>query len=196
VFDNQIQNNVIFNCGVGGTAVAANTQYGIALIDFNPNTLLNTFIDGNYVRDDQGTPTTQNWLGLTSVAAGQVFVGSNRSVNTVNAGIANGIVSVTLSAGWGTTATSSAITSYGNGFILTVSSSGTGQALGPTVTVNTRATTANNPPVMSCQATGGTGAVQLVYGQSPGVNATPSAVLFAYNGTPVAGQTYAFLCRG
>jgi hypothetical protein len=176
--------------------VAANTQYGIALIDFNPNTLLSTFIDGNYVRDDQGSPTTQNWLGIFSVGVGQTFVGDNRSVNTVNAGVANGISSVTLSAGWGTTASTSAITSYGNGFVLTVTSAGTGQALGPTVTVNTRATTAVNPPVMSCQSIGGTGTAQLVYGQSPGVNATPSSILFAYNGTPAAAQTYVFLCKG
>lgn len=196
VFDNQIRGNAISNCGLGGAASASATLYGIALIEFNSSTLLNTFIDDNYVRDDQGTPTTLNWLGITSVAAGQVFVGRNTQVGTTNVGIAGGISSVTLSAGWGTTASTSNVVSYGSGFILTVSSSGTGQAANPTVTVNTRVTTSDNPPVMSCKYYGGTGTLAPVYGESPGTNATSSSILFAFNATPVAGQTYSFLCRG
>jgi hypothetical protein len=196
VFDNQIRGNNIGDCGVGGTAIAPDTQYGIALIDFNPNTLLNTFIDDNYTRDDQGTPTTQNWLGITSVAVGQVFVGKNTSVGTTNTGVANGISSVTLSAGWGSTASTSGITSYGDSFVFTVTSSGTGQSSQPSVTVNTRATTSTNPPVMSCQDIGGTGTATFVIGQIPGTNTSAALTVFVFGGTPVSGNTYTFLCRG
>lgn len=195
VFDTQIRGNSISNCGVGGTAVAANTKFGIALIDFNPSTLLNTFVDDNYVRDDQGSPTTLNWLETTGLSAGQVFAGRNTGVGMINPGVAGGIISVALSAGWGTTASATA-TSYGSSFVVNVTSTGTGQAGGATVTVNTTATTSDNPPVMACQFLNGTGTVQFSFGQSPGVNATPAAVLFAFNGTPVAGNTYNFLCRG
>jgi Right handed beta helix region len=196
VFDNQIRGNNLADCGAGGTAVASNTQYGIALIDFNPNTLLNTFIDGNYVRDDQGSPTTQNWMGITSVAVGQVFVGKNTNVSTVNVGVAGGISSVSLGAGWGSTATSSAVTSYGGAFQLTITSNGTGQATGATVTVNTRATTSDNPPVMNCKFTGGTGTTNTVFGELPGTDSSPSLQVFQFAGVPVAGNTYIFLCRG
>ena len=194
VFDNQIRGNSIANCGVGTTAVAANTRYGIALIDFNPNTLLNTFIEGNYVRDDQGSPTTLNWLETTGLGVGQVIVQNNGSNGVVNPGVAGGILSVNLSAGWGSTASATA-TSYGNAFVVNVTSSGTGQSSSPTVTVNTVATS-GNPPVMACQFLNGTGVVNFAYGQTPGVNAAESVVLFAFNGTPAAGNTYNFLCRG
>lgn len=195
VFDNQIRGNSISNCGVGGSAVAANTKYGIALIDFNPNTLLNTFIDGNYVRDDQGSPTTSFWLGLTSIATGQVFVGKNTGVGMANAGVAGGIVSVSLGASWGSSATATA-TSYGDAFLVNVTSNGTGQAANATVTVNTAATTAENPPVMACQFVNGSGIVNFAYAQTPGVNTAPSLALFVFSGTPTAGNTYNFLCRG
>jgi hypothetical protein len=195
VFDNQIRGNNIGDCGTGGSAVASNTQYGIALIDFNPNTLLNTFVDDNYVRDDQGTPTTQNWLEVTNLGVGEVFVGRNTNVGTVNNGIAGGIKSITLSSGWGSTATVSG-TSFGSSFILTVTSNGTGQANSPSVTVNTVATTSDNPPVMSCKFTGGTGTVNNVIGEEPGVDSAPSVQVFIWNATPVAGDTYQFLCRG
>lgn len=195
VFDNQIRGNSISNCGVGGSAVAANTKYGIALIDFNPNTLLNTFVDGNYVRDDQGSPTTSFWLGLSSVGAGQVFVGRNTSVGTANPGVAGGIVSVSLSSGWGSTA-SAVATSYGDAFLINVTSNGTGQAANATITVNTAATTAENPPVMACQFVNGSGLVNFAYGQTPGVNTGPSTTLFVFSGTPTAGNTYNFICRG
>jgi hypothetical protein len=196
VFDNQIRGNNLGDCGVGGTAVASNTQYGIALIDFNPNTLLNTFIDDNYVRDDQGSPTTQNWLGITSVGVGQVFVGKNTNISTVSAGVAGGISSVGLSAGWGSTATSSAITSYGSSFVLTVTSSGTGQAANAVVTVNTRATTADNPPVMNCKQIGGSSTLLTVYGETPGTDGVPGFQAFIVSTAPAAGNTYTFLCRG
>lgn len=196
VFDNQIRGNNIADCGVGGTAVASNTQYGIALIDFNPNTLLNTFVDGNYVRDDQGTATTANWLGLTSVGVGQVFVGKNTNVGTTNPGIAGGISSITLSGGWGTTATTSNIVSLGDAFYFQINSSGTGQSASPSVTVNTRATTSDQPPTMACQDVGGSGTSQPLIGQNPGTNSSASLQLFIYNGTPTAGQNYIILCRG
>lgn len=194
VFDTQIRGNSIANCGVGTTAVAANTRYGIALIDFNPNTLLNTYVEGNYVVDDQGSPTTLNWLETTGLAVGQVFVQNNASRGMINPGVAGGIASVSLSAGWGSTASANA-TSYGDGFVVNVTSNGTGQSAGATVSVNTVATS-GTPPVMACQFLNGTGTVNFAFGQSPGVNAVPSVTLFAFNGTPVAGNTYNFLCKG
>ena len=196
VSDTLIVGNNINDCGVGGTAIAPTTQYGIALLDFGTATMVNTFVDGNLVRDDQGSPTTQNWMGLAGLAAGTVFVGKNTGIGMVSPGIANGISSIVLSAGWGTTASTSAIVSYGDGFIFTVTSSGTGQTANPNVTVNTRATTSDNPPLMICKQTAGTGTLTGVVGEQAGVDSSPALQAFSVVGTPVAGNTYIFQCRG
>jgi hypothetical protein len=96
-------------------------------------------------------------------------------------------------AGWGTTATSS-LSGLGGGinrFTFAITSSGTGQALNPTVTI-----TFPNQflvlPQAQCKQTGGTGAINLVFGENTAIST--SGMSFIWNGTPAAGLSYQFTC--
>jgi parallel beta-helix repeat protein len=197
LFDNTITDNNINDCGTGGTTAGVSVNAGIGLLDFSPTTLLRTFIDGNYVSYDGATGTPMGyWLETPAIGVGQAFIGKNTGYGMTNTGIYNGISSVTLGSGWGSTATTANIISYGSSFQVTVTSAGTGQTANASVTVNTRATTPDDPPVMNCKYTGGTGVLNSVYGEEPGTNSGPAAQAFVFAGTPAAGSTYQFLCRG
>lgn len=93
-----------------------------------------------------------------------------------------------LSAGWGTTATVTAVVGIGNTCKWTLTSSGTGQAANPTVTDTFVA--ANVLPIgtMLCdmRMTGGTGTTTLI--DQTTVSAT--VPVFTFGGTPVAASTY------
>jgi len=93
-----------------------------------------------------------------------------------------------LSAGWGTTATVTAVAGIGYTCKWTLTSSGTGQAANPTITDTFVA--ANVLPIgtMLCdmRMTGGTGTTTLI--DETTVSAT--APVFTFGGTPVAASTY------
>ena len=91
-----------------------------------------------------------------------------------------------LSAGWGTTATVSAVSAKDAGGRVTISCSGTGQTANPTVTLTWKdGTWTTVPAVVASRG-------DLVVPSGPFLNSTPGAttVVFTFNGTPVAGNSY------
>jgi hypothetical protein len=184
-----ISGNIVDFAGFGGPDVCGPNCSSYLI---TTNNVSNILIDGNHAQD---AGNTSNWLTLTSVAVGSVFVGSNNTqVGAVNPGIFGGISSITLSAGWGTTAATSAIVSYGSSTIFTVTANGAGIAANPTITVNTvAAKPAQGANVIYiCKQVGGTGAITVLSGEQ---NSTPAQIgAITFNGTPVAASTYIIQC--
>ncbi len=98
-----------------------------------------------------------------------------------------------LSAGWGNTAAVSAVTGTDQGWQITVTSSGTGQAASPTVTLTFKDGTWTNAPICVSKMVGGTGTITQLT-EAP--VATTNTLTF--QGTPVAASTYilASVCMG
>lgn len=190
IFDNSIVDNTMIRCGQGGAAsFASNNNAGIVFFDFSPVTS-SEWVDGNKIFDIS-SPTMNNWMSLPGVQVGGVSVGKNTSINTASNGILNGISSIALGAGWGSTATTSNIVSNGSSFAFTVTSSGTGQTANPSLLVNTVATTAENPPQMACTLATGSN-LGFVFGQS---TASISVIPISVAVTPSAGQSFQILCK-
>ncbi len=149
--DNSIIGNLLTNCGQsfaadgGGNADAAIVVSGASVS--------NTFIDSNYIRDDQGSPTITNWL---NVGSDIVIVGKNGYRGTINAGVKGDVSSISLSAGWGSTASVAVIVSEGDEVSFTITSNGTGQAANPTATINKITAVLAGPPIVECKGVSGT----------------------------------------
>jgi hypothetical protein len=96
-----------------------------------------------------------------------------------------------LSAGWGTTATVTAVYGVGQTCGWTITSSGTGQAANPTITETLFNPLPVTTPVLHCdmRMTGGTGTYSMI--DETTVSAT--VPVFTFLGTPVAASTYKVL---
>jgi hypothetical protein len=97
---------------------------------------------------------------------------------------------VTLSSGWGSSAS---VTASGTSqrFTATVTASGTAAA-NPTVAINFTNTWPLTP-IFICKMVGGTGTVANVTGEN---TATTGSMTLTYNATPASGSTYIFNCHG
>lgn len=80
--------------------------------------------------------------------------------------------------------------------VLTVNSVGSGQAAFPDRDSEYARRTATEPAVTACQNIGGSGNGATCDRADPGTNTGANLTLFEHNGTPAAGQSYIFLCRG
>jgi hypothetical protein len=185
-----ISGNIVVNSGLGGPDICGANCSSYLLTN---NNISNILLSSNHARDATGN--TSNWLNLVSVVAGSVFVDpGNTQIGATSPGIRGGISSITLSAGWGNTAATSAIVSYGSSAIFTVTANGTGIAANPTITVNTiAAKPAQGANVIyTCKQVGGTGALTVLSGEQ---NSTPAQIgAVTFNGTPVAANTYIIQC--
>jgi hypothetical protein len=150
-----------------------------------------TSFDGNSVLDVQGSPTTPYWLTMAG-AVGTALIGSNTRQGMVNPGISGGISSIVLGAGWGTTATTSAIVNNGNTVQFTITSSGTGQATAATITISQLATGKNSPPQPQCKNINSSGTLISIIGEN---NSTATAVIAVTGSAPAAGATYVINCQ-
>lgn len=84
---NVIRGNILQDCGMSGSAAAGGGAILAGILLFG-NNIRGTFIDSNYVRDDQGAPTTSYWLALINGARlNSVILGTNTSTGMVNFGI-------------------------------------------------------------------------------------------------------------
>ena len=99
-----------------------------------------------------------------------------------------------LSAGWGTTASVTAVRGADNNPKVTVESSGTGQGANPTIAFtyhNGAFGNTSNVPTFVCQMSDGTGVVaDITHVESTTV------LTMTYNAIPVAGLTYTISCFG
>ena len=195
---NVISGNVLQDCGMSGSTATGGGGIQAAIELFGAN-ILGTFIDSNSVRDDQMTPTTSYWLAFSGLTAGQVIIGKNAYVGTVNSGILNDITVITPAGAWGSTASTSAVVSQGDSVDLTVNSAGTGQAnpaalsIGKVTTVPSSGGAGNKAIIICKETNTDDAAFNFVTGEHA---STSTAWDMTYNGLPVAGKFYRFICKG
>lgn len=151
VYGTKILDNTIINVGLNGSAGDPTANVGIYAF----GGAARTFVGGNTLQDDQGVIDAGAFTMLYGLAVGAtsdiILVGSNEAQNPINPGIRGGVASVTLSAGWGSTASVSNIVHHGNAITFTITSSGTGQAVNPTMDINHLAGRANPQPTGQVQ---------------------------------------------
>jgi hypothetical protein len=184
-FNNTITGNVVTNSGVGGTGAPV---AGI-LIEVGTDILKSTFIDSNFVWDNQGTPTTAYWMATVGSLATelQIFVGKNTGgtvTGLINDGIYNG-ATYSIS-GWGSGAAISNFVSQGSSYKFTLTT-GTSPSANPTITLNTIATSTTQPPILISKIVAdGSGTFGTLYGEQ---NANYGFIYLVYKGTPPASTT-------
>lgn len=196
VSDTIIEGNRLWSAGVGQTAITSVGTNAVSAIDFSPTTLGSLTILNNRFQNISGAVYSQYGIYLSGVTAGQVFAGNNTNINIPNSGIRNGITSVSLGSGWGSTAVVSDVISTGGSFSFTITPNGSGIAFGPLATVNTTATTLTQPPKMSYRSYDVNGTNQPISGDLPAQNPTSTAMLVSLRITPVAGTAYYFGATG
>lgn len=130
--DTTIRGNTVRNAGQGGSASAANWNVGIYVFGAPAYTA----VLANTILDDQATPTTQYPIAVNGAPAGSVAISGNTWRGMANDNVRGGLSSIVLGAGWGTTATASALTWTETGWSFTITAGGTGIAASPTMTVN------------------------------------------------------------
>lgn len=191
--NNVITGNLAINSNYGGLAgCSAGASSCLFSYFLAGGVMTNVVFDGNHAQDDAGN--TYGWLGISQLAAGSsIRIGNNNQVNAQTDGITGGVSSITLSSGWGSTAATSNIISYGNAVKFTVTANGAGIAATPTIAVNSRATklSQGTETFWSCKMVSGSGTFTAIYGEQTG---TPAAINMSFLGLPVAGSTYEILC--
>lgn len=131
-----VENNFILSAGYAG-GIGTTDAMGIFIVGATAGKVSNTYLNGNQVVSFSGTGQTTYWLGTdANMNAGSVLLGSNSAVGLVNSTVYNDVLSISLSAGWGSTATTGSISSYGRVVRFTITLGGTGQAGEPTFTVS------------------------------------------------------------
>lgn len=181
--DNQIAGRIRWTglwsgANAAGT-ISQNSSHGIfftsvtgSINDFN----LVSPVFGSIMRVPTGTQNTV-FAGAMTVTGGLVRI--KASGTALVAG------DFALSGGWGTTATIGTITGTDQAWQATVTSSGTGQAASPTITLTFHDGTWTLAPIVVSKMVGGTGTVTLL---TEAVGAT--SLIITFQGTPVAGSTY------
>lgn len=184
-FNNMIVGNMITNCGVGN----ASGIYGSGIaIQAGGNTLKSTFIDGNFVYDNQSPPTTQYWCVVNNSSnLLQTFFGKNTGGTVTGLqhdGILNG-ATATLT-GWGTGSSVTNLVAQGDGYTISIHT-GTSPVNNPTIRILTNATTATQPPVLISKIVAdSSGTYGTLYGEQ---NTDFSQILLTYKGIPPSSAT-------
>jgi hypothetical protein len=113
------------------------------------------------------------------------------NIRRVRATIGTALVAgdIALSAGWGSTASVSAISGTDQRFRFTVTSAGTGQAANPTATLTFKDGTWTTAPYAVCSRNGGNQPAVL-----PTWTTTATTLVLTFPGTPVAAETYKEEC--
>lgn len=142
------------------------------------------------------------WRGAAGVfnAGSSTVASETTSINAKRYSVDGGTTLVAgdfvLSAGWGSTASTAitVATSKDSAAVITVTSSGTGQAANPTVAFTFHDGTWTNVPVCKPIQTGGTG----IFGDSTVTARSATAYTWQWNATPSAAATYEFTlqCTG
>lgn len=190
VSDTQIVGNLIMNSGQGGSAAGVLLdRCGIQVVGSGTR---NTMIDGNTIKNDQSPSNTPYWLYLSGGTAGTVICGKNAAFGMINTGVSGDIISVVLSAAWGTTASVSNIVSTGDNVRFSITSGGTGQFSPAGITIN-KIIEVSDLPMPVFKHTSGTGTLQAYFGEQ---QSTRGAWKGFYNGLPVSGSIYEVQVKG
>lgn len=133
--------------------------------------------------------TTNDWVEISP--GGQVISLGGPVTRIKSSGTALVAGDIALSAGWGTTASVSAISGTDQRFEFTITSAGTGQGASPTFTPTFKDGTWGTAPYPTCVRTTGS---QPTVGARV-TNRTATTFTATWDGTPVATETYSFLCQ-
>jgi len=150
-------------------------NYGVLL----STAFQNLGTNGTYLRNTGFvTPLTAS-AGLT------VTSGTITDSLRISGGAALVSGDITISGGWGSTASLSTVAGTLDAFVINIASSGTGQAASPTIVINiTGAGFVSNPlPLVSNRGTTTSGLFSLSA-------VSPTSLTFTYQGTPIAGNSY------
>lgn len=192
ISDNNLTNGMNFpeNIAVGAGLYIGGTpgQAGTTQITHNSSSTVSGVTGSNYCLFIAGTGAFQcldvsGNLGI----AGRIVGGSN--LVAVGTACTNG--ELALSAGFGATATVTAVAGNGQTCHWTITSSGAGQAANPTITDTLTNPLPTATTVCDMRMEGGTGTSTLI--NQTTLSAT--APVFTFNGTPVAASTYIVVRR-
>lgn len=191
VAENVVTGNILIDCGLGRDAGEPGNRTAIGVFDAVPSRVTRTIVTNN-VTKGYSESMLYNIYGK-NVYPGQILAGDNSASGVVNAGIKDGI-SVALGTGWGDGASivpGSEVT-MGSSYRFTVASGTTNFSSNPLMTVTTRATTPDQPPIQNCKMATGTGILAPISGEH---NAGAGSQVLVYRGTPIASSTYEIYCR-
>jgi len=189
--NNIIKGNLVINSNFGGLAGCSAGIGCLHSYSILAGTMSNIVLDSNHAQDDGAL--TYSWLNVSGLAAGAIRTGNNNQTGAQNAGISGGISSITLGSGWGDTATTDLIFSFGNAVKFRVTAGGSGIGANPSITVNTVATKMSQGGfnTWNCKMTAGSGTIATLFNEQA---STPSAIAIIYTGTPVNALTYEIQC--
>lgn len=207
--------NGLWQWKLSGDGVSLNASCNVpilisGLLDTNGN-MTATFAFNDTLAGPSGATTTYQ-LTVKDVHGGQVWnetyylTGTAANINTIlptgppgsggsllvvrlilNGGTALGAGNFALSAGWGSTAAVSGVVGFDSVWQITVTPSGSGIALNPTVTLTFADGAWPNPPVGVSKSIGGTGGIADTIDAT-----TTTAWTITFVGLPVSGSTYIF----
>lgn len=185
--NNSIVGNKIYNAGFAG-GIGDFDRIAIVVFDGTGGKVTNTFIDQNTIISFPGEGQTTYWLGFSIVINdGTVRLGTNIPIGTAFQTILNDVKSVDLS-GWGTTASVSNISSYGNSVQFTVTSAGTGQTADPSFNVIKVTDGASVPSHITGNIVTASGGNNITHVWGTQIS-NPGSWTGRYQGTPVDGGT-------
>lgn len=190
VDNNSIIDNKIFNAGYGA-GIGTNDAIAIFIEGASAGKVENTLIENNTVLSFAGSGQTTYWFGTDgNMSFGSVQVKGNKSQAVVNkSAIFNDILSITLSADWGSTASTGSITSNGEQAQFNITCAGVGYAGNPNFTVNKVCDTPNDPPIVTAKiiANAGGALLNIIWGEQTSLRGQWKAFMAA---TPAAGHIY------
>lgn len=195
LFNNSVIGNFVYNAGSSPGAAAADMN-AIYLFGQFKGKVENTFIDGNTCLTDSGDGQQPYWLGTDgNIDWGNVRIGSNAATGFVKQGILNDVGTVSLGAGWGSSASVSGVVSTGRSVQLTVTANGSGITANPVITISKICVPAEQAVLVASkiQALSGGGTLSFMYGEQA---SSPSSWTATYSGTPSAGASYTLLFQG
>jgi len=160
------------------TAIVAALSAGAVQMGSNSNHRVDTVVNGNP-------------LASLSTTGALSALGGHYSTSGVVGGTACTNGELALSAGFGTTATVTAVAGINQTCHWTITSNGTGQAANPTITDTLVIALPAATIVCDMRMEGGTGTATLI-NQS---TLSSTAPVFTFNGTPVAASTYIVIRR-
>jgi hypothetical protein len=191
---NSIIGNKIFNAGYGA---GIGTVDGIAIFfaGVSAGKIENTLVADNTIISATGAGQTTYWLGTDlNMSFGSIRLKGNSPQGMATKGIYNDVVSIVLSAEWGSTAAVSAIVSHGDSLSFNITCGGTGYNASPNFTINKICDTPNDPPQPMAKITSNSGGalLSIMYGEQLSARGIWKAYMGA---TPASGHFYAFIMK-
>lgn len=157
-------------------------------------TVTSSIIQSPGFTDSQVTLNAASHYALMDDSGISIIGGLGQTLAYKRIGATNGSTVVSgdfaISAGWGTTASKSFLGGTDGSGFLGILSSGTGQAANPTITFTFHDgawASGNSPNCMVMRADFNTAPTNVIFGES---SSTSTQIVWGFNGTPVAGNTY------